>query len=98
MVPEAAMTVYETINVVISGLGVFLSSAIVVLMWWGIREMARANRDRAAQAAQQAAQAAQQAAQAAKDAAEGRKVTQGMLAALQELLRRTSPPRPDPAE
>ena len=47
-----------------------------------------------AQAAQHAAQAAQQ----AKDAAEDRKVTQTMLAALQELLRRTSPPQAGPAE
>ena len=54
-----------------------------------------------AQAAQAAAQAAEDRAQAAEDraqAAEDRKVTQGMLAALQELLRRTSPPRPGPAE
>ena len=42
--------------------------------------------------------------QRAEAAAEDRKVTQGMLAALQELIRRTSPPssqdgpRPDPAE
>ena len=49
---EAPMTQYETINVVISGFAVFLSCAIVALMWWGIREMARANRDRAAQAAE----------------------------------------------
>lgn len=55
-----AMTEYETLGVVISGLAVLLSFAIVVPMWWGIREM--------------------------------------MLAALQELLRRTSPPRPGPAE
>jgi len=40
----------------------------------------------------------------AKDAADDRKVTQGMLAALTELVRRTSPPssqdgpRPGPAE
>ena len=34
----------------------------------------------------------------AKQAAEDRKVTQGMLAALHELIRRTSPPRPGPAE
>ena len=42
--------------------------------------------------------------QRAEAAAEDRKVTQGMLAALQELIRRTSPPpsqdgpRPGPAE
>ena len=41
---------------------------------------------------------AKQAAEDRKEAAEDRKVTQGMLAALQELIRRTSPPRPGPAE
>ena len=34
----------------------------------------------------------------ADQAAEDSKVTQGMLAALQELIRRTSPPRPGPVE
>ena len=39
-----------------------------------------------------------QMAQAATQAAEDRKVTQGILVALQELIRRTSPPQPGPAE
>ena len=59
----------------------------------------------AAAAAQAQARAAQEQARAAQEqAAEDRKVTQGMLAALQELIRRTSPPssqdgpRPGPAE
>ena len=49
-----------------------------------------------AQAAEDRAQAAEDRAQAAEDraqAAEDRKVTQAMLAALTELLRRTSPPQ-----
>ena len=55
---------------------------------------------KAAQAQAAAAQA--QAAAAQADAAEDRKVTQGMLAALQELIHRTAPPSsqagPGPAE
>ena len=55
---------------------------------------------KAAQAQAAAAQA--QAAAAQADAAEDRKVTQGMLAALQEIIRRTAPPSsqagPGPAE
>ena len=72
------------------------------------RQAAAAAEDRKAaqaQAAQAATQAAQAAMQAAEDrkamqaqAAEERKVTQGMLAALEELIRRTSPARPGPAE
>ena len=50
-------------------------------IWHFGRAMNRTNETRAAQAEQQA-----------KDAAEDRKVTQAMLAALTELLRRTSPP------
>ena len=50
------------------------------------------------QAERQAAQAAEDRKAAREQAAEEQKVTQGMLAALQELIRRTSPPRPGPAE
>ena len=62
--------------------------------------LAQADKDRKATQAQ--ADKDRKAAQA--DAAEDRKVTQGMLAALTEMLRRTSPPssqagpRPGPAE
>ena len=49
-------------------------------MAWGIREMVRANKARAAQAA------------------EDSKVTQVTLKALEELVRRASPPRLSPAE
>ena len=74
------------------------------------REAAQRQADRQAAAAAEdrkaaQAQAAQAATQAAKDrkamqaqAADDRKVTQGMLAALEELIRRTSPARPGPAE
>lgn len=60
-------------------------------IWAGVIAMIVVNVTRAKDAAED--RKAMQA-QAAQD----RKVTQGMLAALQELIRRTSPPRPDPAE
>ena len=68
-------------------------------------QAAQAQAQAQAAQAQAAAAAAQAQARAAQEqAAEDRKVTQGMLTALQELIRRTSPPssqdgpRPGPAE
>jgi len=154
------MTPYETASLAVADIALYIAGAaafaafvsamtsplVVWLMRKGIKEMVKANTDRAAQAAEDRkaiqaqmaqaaedrkaiqAQMAQAAAQAAEDrkaiqaqmaqaaegrkaiqaqmaqAAEDRKVTQGMLAALTELVRRTSPPssqagpRPGPAE
>ena len=69
------------------------ATLVVGIMAFGVHEMRRSNNQRAKDAA--AAQAA---------ASDDRKVTQGILAALTELVRRTSPPpsqdgpRPGPAE
>ena len=71
---------------VATAVSAIVSIVIAVLMWRGIKEMARLNTTRAAQAA------------------EAQKTTEGMLTALTELIRRTSPPssqdgpRPGPAE
>ena len=56
------------------------------------------NRSRKEQAAEDRKAAREQAERQAAAAADDRKVTQGMLAALQELIRRTPPARPGPAE
>ena len=86
----------DTLDVLIrlAPLASAVAAALVVgIMAFGVYEMRRSNNQRAKDAS--AAQAA---------AADDRKVTQGMLAALQELIRRTSPPssqagpRPGPAE
>ena len=108
----AGMTPYETASLAIADIALYIAGAaafaafvssmtsplVVWLMRKGIKEMVKANTDRAAQAAEDRKAMQAQMAQAAAQAAEDRKVTQGMLAALEELIRRTSPPRPGPAE
>ena len=100
---------------IIAAAGIWVFGVGVLVQNWlrakaDQRRAEQADEDRKAAQAQAQAQAAQaqaaqaQAAAAQEQAAEDRKVTQGMLAALQELIRRTSPPpsqdgpRPGPAD
>ena len=77
-------------------------AAVGIWVWGTFMVFQNWRKERKADAAQAQAVEDRKAAQA--DAAEARKVTQGMLAALTELVRRTSPPssqagpRPGPAE
>ena len=115
---EIPVTPYETASLavadgnmvaaIIAAAGIWVFGVGMLVQNWRRAKDAAEDR-KAAQAAAAAAQAQAQAAQAQAaaaqaQAAEDGKVTQGMLAALQELIRRTSPPssqdgpRPDPAE
>ena len=76
---EIAIAAASAFGSIVSGLAATIAA---VGIWHFGRAMNRTNETRAAQAEQQA-----------KDAAEDRKVTQAMLAALTELLRRMSPPQ-----
>ena len=83
---EIAIAAVSAFGSVVSALAAAIAA---VGIWHFGRAMNRTNETRAAQAEQQAKDAAEDRAQAAED----RKVTQAMLAALTELLRRTSPPQ-----
>ena len=76
---EIAIAAASAFGSIVSALAATIAA---VGIWHFGRAMNRTNETRAAQAEQQA-----------KDAAEDRKVTQAMLAALTELIRRTSPPQ-----
>ena len=72
MIEAAAMTAYETISVVIAAGNMLAALVAAGGIWYFGAGMKRANDSRAAQAQEQADQAAEE-----------RKVTQGMLAALE---------------
>ena len=82
---EIAIAAASAFGSIVSALAATIAA---VGIWHFGRAMNRTNETRAAQAEQQAKDAAEDRAQAAED----RKVTQAMLAALTELIRRTSPP------
>ena len=96
---EIAIAAASAFGSIVSALAATIAA---VGIWHFGRAMNRTNETRAALAEQQAKDAAEDRAQAAEDrvqaaedraqAAEDRKVTQAMLAALTELIRRTSPP------
>ena len=104
---EIAIAAASAFGSIVSALAATIAA---VGIWHFGRAVNRTNETRAALAEQQAKDAAEGRAQAAEDrmqaaedrvqAAEDRKVTQAMLAALTELLRRTSPPQSqtDPTE
>ena len=83
---EIAIAAASAFGSIVSALAATIAA---VGIWHFGRAMNRNNETRAALAEQQAKDAAEDRAQAAED----RKVTQAMLAALTELLRRTSPPQ-----